>query len=300
MSDLIRYTSFFQRVIPLEKGWSSDQKFYIETQAGKRLLMRVADSSLYAMREREFTIVTKLAAMGLPVSQPIEFGACLGGKYVYSLLSWTDGEDAETVVRQMNPEDSFALGVKAGEILREFHSIPAPDDYPDCGALMRELLEKKKTAYQDCSIQVPHDREFLWYLEDTLPMLDGVRCCLLHGDYHVGNMIVAPDGSLHLIDFNRWKFSDPYRDFNRLATFSRMASIPFVRGQIAGYFGGKEPEEEFFRRMLFYTLLDALFGILWAIPFGEEEIRRQLDRSRMIYEDYEGMTSIVPIWYKGS
>jgi aminoglycoside phosphotransferase (APT) family kinase protein len=37
-----------------------------------------------------------------------------------------------------------------------------------------------------------------------------------HGDYHPGDMIIAPDGSLFVIDWNRDDFGDPWEEFNRI------------------------------------------------------------------------------------
>lgn len=41
-----------------------------------------------------------------------------------------------------------------------------------------------------------------------------------------------------------------------------------------------------------------LFGIIWSIPFGEEEIQGDLARARMNFNDYNGFETYIPVWYK--
>jgi len=40
--------------------------------------------------------------LGVLTAQPVDFGLCNGGKCVYSLSRWLDGEDAESVLTRMN------------------------------------------------------------------------------------------------------------------------------------------------------------------------------------------------------
>lgn len=70
----------FVGVEPLHKGWSSDQKYYIETAEGRRLLLRIADSSEYSRKKTEFAMMGQVAALGVPMSRPVDFGICDNGR----------------------------------------------------------------------------------------------------------------------------------------------------------------------------------------------------------------------------
>jgi hypothetical protein len=74
-------------------------------------------------------------------------------------------------------------------------------------------------------------------------------------------------------------------------------SVPFAVGQIKGYFNGSVPEL-FFQLLALYSAIDAQFGIIWAIPFGQAEVGRSLARSRSVYEDFNGFETCIPVWYK--
>jgi len=296
MHDIPQYNSWI-RVEFIDKGWSEDQKYYIQTKSGEQLLLRLSNISQYEKKKQEFEWMQKVAATGIPMSQPVEFGVCGNGQNVYSLLAWVNGEDAQFAISRFSPVESYNLGIKAGELLRKIHSVPVPDGSADAEIVMKEAFRKKLIDFRSCSIAVPHEQEFLRYMEETFPLLHGVKQHFLHGDYHVGNMIIGSDDSLSVIDFNRFKFGDPYRDFSRMTVFSRITSVPFARGQIDGYWGRENPSDDFFPRMAFYSAFDNLFSVLWAIPFGEQEVRCTLERSQMIFEDFTGFTNCVPKWY---
>ena len=100
MFDIKNYSTF-QKIISINKGWSSDKKYYIETVANEKMLLRIADISEYDKKKHEFEMMKMLAESDLPISQPVDFGICDNGKSVYSLFIWCDGEDAEIVLPKM-------------------------------------------------------------------------------------------------------------------------------------------------------------------------------------------------------
>lgn len=118
----------FKKIDPITKGWSSDQKYYIETVTNERWLLRIADISQYDHKKHEFEMMKRLAESGVPMSRPVDSGVCNNGQSVYSLLTWCDGEDAQAVLPKLTDTRQYHLGVTAGQILRQVHSIPAPVD----------------------------------------------------------------------------------------------------------------------------------------------------------------------------
>jgi len=128
MQDIKAYNTF-TKIEPVNKGWSSDKKYYIQTADGRKLLLRVADISEYDRKKAEYEMMKKVAALDVSISQPVDFGICDNGKSVYSLLTWCDGEDAGTILPRLTETEQYVLGIKSGEILKKFHSIPAPKDF---------------------------------------------------------------------------------------------------------------------------------------------------------------------------
>lgn len=61
---------------PINKGWSSDKKYCVTDKNGTRYLLRVSDIAEYDKKKSEFDMMKQVAALGVPMCQPIEFGTC--------------------------------------------------------------------------------------------------------------------------------------------------------------------------------------------------------------------------------
>jgi len=296
ITDIPQYESW-AKIEPIGRGWTTDRKYYVESKKGKKLVLRLCDISLYNQKKAEFEALTKIAGMGIPTSQPLEFGVCNDGKSCYTLLTWLEGEDADSAVRRLPPEEDREIGLRAGELLKKIHMFPAPDGLPPLYDVFCREWEQKRPEYERCGVCSPHDEAYLAYIQENFPLLKDVKRCFLHGDYRVGNMIVDAQGRLSVIDVNRWRFGDPCREFKQMMIFSRESSVDFCRGQLEGYFGA-EPPELFFRRTLFYVAWDMVFEMLWAVSVNEEAVRHQMRHAEAVWRDFSGLTTVVPNWWK--
>lgn len=294
VQDIKDYCSF-TKIEPVNKGWSGDKKYYVETSDRKKLLLRVADISEYNRKKTEFEIMRQIIASGVPMSKPVDFGSCDNGKSVYSMLTWCDGEDAEDVLPFLTETEQYALGIKSGEILKKIHSIPAPKGQEEWGNRFNRKTNMKIKKYKDCGIRFEGDNKIIDYIEDNLHLLTGRPQCCQHGDYHVGNMIIASNHTLSIIDFNRFDFGDPWEEFNRIV-WSVAVSPYFAIGQLNGYFGGKPPLE-FFKLLAFYIASNTLSSIYWAIPFGQSEIDTMMKQAQDVLMWFDNMNNPVPTWY---
>jgi aminoglycoside phosphotransferase (APT) family kinase protein len=281
----------------LDKGWSSDEKYYIETDDGQRLIIRLADISMHRWKTREYEAIKTISKLGIKMSQPIDFDICAGGEKIYILLSWLDGESLDKALPLMSIQEQYNLGVSAGEILKKIHSVKAPESQPDWETRTMKKIGNKIMFYQQCGYSVPNEKKLIRFINDNVQYLKNRPQTLQHGDFHPGNLILTPDKTIGVIDFNRTDYGDPWEEYVRLTTFSKSISIPFAQGQIEGYFGGDVPEL-FFRLMALYSALDAHFAITWAIPFGEKEIEETLRRSQSTFDDYRGFETYIPVWYE--
>lgn len=296
MFDIKSYATF-EKIILINKGWSSDKKYYIETTTNEKLLLRITDISEYDEKKSEFERMTQFAEIGLPISQPVDFGICDNGKSVYMLLKWCEGEDAELVLPKMSESEQYRLGVKSGEILRQLHSIPAPSDQEDWGVYFNRKADTKIKNYRECGLKIDDDEKFISYLEGNRHLLEERPQCFQHGDYHVGNMIISPEGELSIIDFNRNDYGDPWEEFNRIV-WSATVSPHFATGQLNGYFNGR-PSVQFFKLLAFYISCNTLSSIYWAIPFGENEVTIMKNQAKEILSWFDGMDNHLPTWYLG-
>lgn len=240
-------------------------------------------------------MMKQIAALGVPMSQPLEFGICDNGKSVYSLLTWCDGEDAEVALQRLTETEQYELGIKSGKILRLIHSIPAPKEQEGWSIRFNRKTSNKIKKYKACGLKFDGDDKIISYIENNRYLLSDRPQCYQHGDYHVGNMIISPDNTLSIIDFNRSDFGDPWEEFNRIV-WSATVSPHFATGQINGYFGGKPPIK-FFELLAFYISSNTLSSIYWAIPFGENEIATMKKQAKDVLSWFDNMNNPVPTWY---
>ncbi len=277
----------------VNKGWSGDRKFCAVTGDGKKTFLRIAPPEKAERTRLAFAYQQRVAALGIPMSLPLEIRDCPDGS-VSALFTWIDGADAEEAVPALPREEQRRLGLEAGRILRRIHALPAPADAQDWEERFNRKMDRKIESYLACPLKVPGGECFIDYIEANRDLLRGRPQCFQHGDYHIGNMMLR-DGEIVIIDFDRYDFGDPWEEFNRIV-FCAEASPPFASGMVDGYFGGSVPRE-FWQLLALYISSNALSSLPWAIPFGEDQIRKFTAQLLAIMDWYDHMKTVVPSWY---
>lgn len=285
-------TEFISRE-PIHKGWSSDRKYCVTDESGTRYLLRVSDITQYDAKQSEFNMMQQAASLGIPMCQPIEFGTCEEG--VYSIQSWIDGVDAEEVMSTFPDTEQYGYGLEAGRILRKLHSIPAPAALEDWESRFNRKMDYKIKKYRECPIQYENGQAFIDYITGNRHLLKNRPQVYLHGDYHIGNMRIDRAGKLHIIDFNRNDYGDPWEEFNRIVWCAQKAPR-FASGMVNGYFDGDVPLE-FWKLLALYISSNTLSSVYWAIPFGQDKVDAMCSQAKEVLRWYDHMRNPVPIWY---
>ena len=284
----------FLKKEPIYKGWSNDKKYCVTDETGTQYLLRVSAFTEFDKKQVEFHRMQQVAALGIPMCEPVAFGTCDEG--VYSLHSWIDGEDAEQAISIYSADQQYSFGVSAGRILRMVHSIPTPVNQEDWEIRFNRKIDRKIRMYQECSIQYENGQAFIDYINDHRNLLKNRPQSFQHGDYHIGNMMIDRSGRLHIIDFNRYDYGDPWEEFNRIV-WCAQASQTFASGMVDGYFDGCVPET-FWQLLALYISSNTLSSVCWAIPFGEQQVKIMLDQAKEILQWFDQMKNPVPAWYQ--
>jgi len=287
----------YNKVHKINKGWSADEKYYIESKNGKKFLLRVSPIKYLNNKEEEFNIMKDIYNLEINMSKPIDFGICNRGQNVYILLSWIEGKALDEEIISFSEEKQYDIGYEAGQILKKIHSISAPDGQEDWEQRMLKKINYHLEEYKKCGIEIKNDNKAIEYVKDNLHLLKNRPQTFHHGDFHVGNLILTYNNKLGVIDFNRWDYGDPYEEFYKMMLFSRDVSIPFTKGQIDGYFDEKVPKD-FFKILALYLADVILYSVVWAIPYGEDDVNTMLRLADMIFADYDNFNSVVPKWLK--
>ena len=278
---------------PINKGWSSDKKYCVTDENGTRYLLRVSDIAQHDTKQSEFNMMKQVASFGVPMCQPIEFGTCDEG--VYSIQSWIDGDDAEEIMSAQSDTEQYVYGLEAGRILRKIHSIPAPDTQEDWEIRFNRKMDYKIKKYGECPIKYENGQAFIDYINENRHLLKDRPQVYQHGDYHIGNMMIDRNGKLHIIDFNRNDYGDPWEEFNRIVWCAQKAPL-FASGMVNGYFDGDVPLE-FWKLLALYISSNTLSSVYWAIPFGQDEVDTMLNQAKEVLSWYDNMRNPIPTWY---
>lgn len=285
----------WKKIEPITKGWSNDQKYYIETFCGQSYLLRLADISKYHDKQKEFEIITKYSKLNIHMSMPLEFGKCNKDNNVYMLLTWIDGIDLKDALPELSEEEQYQLGRQAGEILQKIHSIPLEkEDIPKETKKSKKLFQLSQ--YEQSNLKIAGDIHAISYVKENIDFIWKQKPVYLHGDFHPGNLIYREDGRIGVIDFNRWEVSDPYEEFYKLESFGVEVSIPYCIGQIDAYFNDAVPDD-FWKTNAVYVAQSSLFSIKWAEKFGQKDIDAMIARAKNAFADFEDFKIEIPRWY---
>lgn len=284
----------FESMIPITKGWSTDKKYCITKADGKKYLLRISPAEKHDRKKVEFEMMQRLAALGVPMCQPIEFGICDEG--VYSLQDWIEGKDAEEVLSLLSEKGQYEYGLEAGRVLNLIHSVLISTLQEDWDTCFQRKINRKIQLYEDCPIKYEKGQVFIDFINANRCLLKERPQCFQHGDYHIGNMMIGDDGKLKIIDFDRSDYGDPWEEFNRIVWCAQKFPL-FATGMVNGYFDYDVPQD-FWRLLALYISCNTLSSVPWAIPYGQSEIDTMINQAKDVLDWYDDMKNPVPTWYK--
>lgn len=297
MFEGISIADTFSKVKEIEKGMSGDRKYCIETRDGKKLLLRITEASNYETKKKDYDFLVCLNKASLPVPEAIDFGMCEDGNSVYMLLEWMEGEEAEKVVPTMAKEKQYSIGVKSGKILRGIHENSIINDMErDWYDRYFDVIHPRIEAYKNEGVPFEGADEILSFIEENRHLLHDRRQCSIHGDFHLGNLIINDKDELFVIDWQTVDFEgvgDPWVDFINIG----IEHPAFATGQIDGYFNHQVPEA-FWRMLALYLAVSAITSVVWAKYFAPERLDSILALNRNVVNWYDGMNCVVPSWYR--
>ena len=300
MKDIQNYNTF-EKIEPIAKGLSDDDKFYIETFDGKRMLLRLTDIKEFERKKAEYAMMERVYELGVLTPKPYFFGLCDGGKKVYSLSGWLEGEDAEKALPRMNEMEQYRAGMKAGAVLRKIHTLPAPDNAEPWETRFHQKVQTRIDLYNKHDLKSENGERIIKYLHDKQDLIKNRSQTFWHGDYNVGNIIIMPDGEIGTIDFNYWNIGhgDPWWEFVAIP-WGKEPAAHFLTGMINGYFNN-DPPHIFFELFSYYLACDALSALCYTF-LGLELCKPEDGRRHMenILRWFDNMNNPIPIWYKAN
>jgi aminoglycoside phosphotransferase (APT) family kinase protein len=197
---------------------------YLLTTPGKRYVLRRKPPgkllpSAHAV-DREYRVIRALHAQGFPVAEPFVYcaDATVIGTPFY-VMGFADGRVFwEPHMPVAKPDERAAVYDEMNATLARLHGFePAAIGLADFGKgenYMARQVERWSKQYRASQTQEIDEMErLIASLPANLPPAGPVR--LVHGDYRLDNMIIAPDEPrvLAVIDWELSTLGDPLADF---------------------------------------------------------------------------------------
>lgn len=292
-NDMIRELFQGWSLEPLKEGWSEDEKYLLRKSVTTKTL-RISRNKSLEDQKKEYEAISSIPQVK-GIIRPLSYGELEKGT-TYILYTYEAGEDLRPILANMAEGIQYDLGLQAGMKLSSIHSVQDPfsGSKGRAEAYSRKIDLKIEKFYKH-QVQFPGLLEAVRYIDSHRSLLDGRPSVLLHGDYHVGNMVVE-DHELKVLDFNRYSFGDPYEEFDRM-TMNIHFSRTFSKGLLHAYFKGTPPMA-FFALWKLYALTNAVGSIPWALENSPESLSFVKEMVANTLEEFLVDEVPVPRWYR--
>lgn len=280
-------------IIHLDKGFSPDLKYIVKTNCNTYLL-RSSHISKLDRKQIEHDMMKQMDVLGVRTNKPIAFFTL--GDQACSLLTFLDGYEGKDIITSYSVWDQYQIGIEAGKELKKIHGLKHHQVF-DWSERIITKYQQTMNRYRDMKLDYPDMESINQYIDSNKDLLINRPIVFQHDDYHLGNIVVNRGQYVGVIDFNRFDYGDPIQEFTRMEMFSREVSIPFVNGQLKGYFNG-QVTEHFFKILSVYMAMSFAPSLVWTKQNFEHLYDEMVERMNLIFEDYKGFETVKPIWYE--
>ena len=286
------------RLSEITIGDSNDRKFRIRDNEDRSYFLRIADPRLYDRKKNEFEHMKAAYAMGAAVPNPVEFGLCCRGKALFLMSGWIHGKSGAVQLSVQEPYKQYDLGTAAGLYLKMIHRCQIPPRQPaSWEAAQSKRWRAAFDRYRCCRRKIPYEHKLLGMIENSLPLLANRPQCLLHGGFDTDNIVLSYEGSLSLIDFDKWLYGDPLLDLGNVLTGIRRACLPYAIGIFDCYFAFGISDLDL-QLMSLYAAMALVEQFAAAEAVGEDNVHRAMETAQTFIRDLQGCKSFCPSWYK--
>ena len=159
----------------IDKGWSGDKKYRITDDRGQVYLLRISPAEEADRRTKQQERMLRAAELGIPMCRPVEWGLCDEG--FYTIQTWIEGTDAEAVIPGLSRPEQYAYGLETGRILKQLHTLPAPEYAEPWEERFNRKIDRKIAMYESCPLKYPGGEAFLDHIRKSRHVLAGRPQC---------------------------------------------------------------------------------------------------------------------------
>ena len=280
----------------IHDGDSHEQKFRVKDQKNQRFFIRLSEKRHYDRKKNEFTYMKLIYENQIPIPEPVRFGLCNAGESIYLMFQWIYGESGSERLLRNSRFMQYIQGAEAGKYLRQIHLCIDPDRPRGESAVIGKKIGRLQDLCGPLSAKMSCLPKMLDFLHANLDLVANRPQVFLHGDFHVDNLVISYEDSLHLIDFEKWRFGDPVSEIGSALMRLREVSPTFLIGMIDSYFAFKIHVNDL-RLLAFYAVLDTLEQIVRSLDQDPQSQKIAMERAKLLLKDYSNFATIKPAWY---
>jgi aminoglycoside phosphotransferase (APT) family kinase protein len=231
-------------VVSQFKGGQSNPTYLIETPLRRYVLRRKPPGKLLPSAhavDREYRVISALAAQGFPVPQPVVYCAdeSVAGT-AFFVMSHVEGRVFwEPRMPASDPAERAQIYDAMNATLARLHTFdPAAIGLSDYGRgenyVARQIERWSKQYRASETGQIEEMERLIAWLPDHVPPAQAPR--VVHGDYRLDNMIVVPDAPRinAVLDWELSTLGDPLADFSYHLMQWHMPHSDAGTGSLAG------------------------------------------------------------------
>lgn len=285
------------KIHPLYKGQSTDKKYILFRKNQEMFVLRMANIKRFDKLENLYEIIKNFHKNGVNCLNPIILDKTPDHKYCYSIVEYIEGSSAHSVLPDLSKHEQLEIGIAAGEELKKLHNLKYPqknkdwfdEKYPKFLAQLKKFRDLKLSFYKE--------KYVFDYINSHLDLMKGRPYRFLHNDYNVKNVIINNKKFNGIIDFDAFRWGDPLHDFYKFPWGSKSCSVPYVKGEIIGYCGGKVPDT-FWAMYNLYVMINLYRRLLWAYQKRPSRIQIRLKIIEDIIKEHDLKSNKEPTWFK--
>ena len=212
----------------------SNPTYGLRTRAGEYVLRRKPPGTLLKSAhavDREFRVQSALAGTDVPVAKMhalCEDEAVIGSAFY--LMDWVKGRTFDDpAIPGLPPGERTAIVRDMASVLAAIHSVDLEavglSDYGPRGNYYRRQVDRWTRQYRASETgTIPEMDDLILWLDSHTPEDDG-RVTLVHGDYRLDNLLLAPD-TPRIVAVLDWELSTLGHPFADLAAVLMQWSRP--------------------------------------------------------------------------
>lgn len=280
----------------LQKGQSPEKKYILLSNNQEKFVLRIAKIGRFHKYQKMFNIISNFYKRGVKCLKPVVFVKTTNHKYCYSIFEYIEGRSSESILPNLSKTEQLEVGIAAGEELKKLHKLKCPKMHRDWFDKRYPKFLADLKIFKHLKLSFYKENYVFDYIKAHADLMKGRPFRFLHYDYGVRNIIIHDKKFNGIIDFNGYKWGDPFYDFYKLPWGSKSCSVSFVKGEIIGYCGGR-PSDTFWEIYNLYVMLNLHRRLTWAYLKQPSRFPLRLKMVEEIVKEHDLKSNKKPTWF---